>query len=103
MAYYKVDRSFNVKAYTATTPVSVSTSNFVTRDVELAIFASSSLDSLIARTWTGLSAKKILRLPISFIRLFTFNDAILKPRFAGREFVRQVSLEAAVLCILLKS
>ena len=31
-------RSFNVKAYTATIPVFVSTSNFVTRDVELAIF-----------------------------------------------------------------
>ena len=29
MAYYKVDRSFNVKTYTATIPVSVSTSNFV--------------------------------------------------------------------------
>ena len=38
MAYYEVNRSFNVKAYTATIPVSVSTSNFVTRDVELAIF-----------------------------------------------------------------
>ena len=29
MAYYKVDRSFNVKTYTVTIPVSVSTSNFV--------------------------------------------------------------------------
>ena len=35
---YYVNRSFNVKAYTASIPVSVSTSNFVTRDVELAIF-----------------------------------------------------------------
>ena len=36
----KVNRSFNVKAYTSTIPVSVSTRNFVTRDVELAIFDS---------------------------------------------------------------
>ena len=29
-----------------------------------------------------------------FIRLFTFKDAILKPRFAGSEFGRQGGLEA---------
>ena len=40
---------------------------------------SSSLDSLIARKSTGLSARKILRSSICFIRLFTFKDAILKP------------------------
>ena len=64
---------------------------------------SSSLDSLIARTSTGLSARKILRSSICFIRLFTFKDAILKPQFGGSEIGRLGGLEAAVLRILLKS
>ena len=46
---------------------------------------SSSLDSLTARTSTGLSARQILRSSRCFIRLFTFKDAILKPRFADSE------------------
>ena len=37
------------------------------------------------------------------LRLFTFKDAILKPRFAGSEFGRPGGLEAAVLRILLRS
>ena len=46
---------------------------------------SSSLDSLTARTSTGLSARQNLRSSRCFIRLFPFKDAILKPRFAGSE------------------
>ena len=61
---------------------------------------SSSFDSLIARTSTGLSARKILRSSICFVRLFTFMDAILNPRFAGSELDKQEVSEAAVVRIL---